>query len=164
MLGELRNVNVVTNLYLTRHRWDLSEQEAQQRGLASPIRANKRQLLASLNNQVDVAQHCLTVEAHAGILGFNYDSGRSLRRWKAKPSNEVFTFGRLQPFKLVESLDPALYLPSFGCLIAESLNESFSRCKLLLLRCSCGLCGSKALFSLHNELGKPAHIFNSSSV
>jgi hypothetical protein len=86
MLCELRNVEVVANLYLTRHRWDLPKQKAQQRGLASPIRANERQLLASLNDQVDVAQHGLTIKAHAGILGFDYNSGRSLGWRKTKPS------------------------------------------------------------------------------
>ena len=101
MLCELGDVDVVTNLNLTGHRWDLSQQQAQQRGLASTIRSNQRQLLAAFNYQVDVAQHCLTVKAHAGILCFDNDAGRSLGWRKAKPSHQVFTFRRLQPFQLL---------------------------------------------------------------
>jgi hypothetical protein len=164
MLSELGHVDVCADFHRPCHWLEPAEQQVQQRCFASTVWPDERQLLASLDHKVDVAQHGDAVEANRGVLDLHDDSSRSLRLRECEFRFEFRWSRNLNALKLLEGLDPTLHLASLGRFVSEPLNKPLGVINLSLLTSGGGSGTRQPVFSLDYELSEAAHVLSRNTV
>ena len=139
----------------------LTQQEADQRGLARAVRADQRHLAAPLDDQVDAREdRAVVVVAGDDTRQLGHHPGRALRLGEGEAGHQLLAVGRLDPLDAVQGLEPALHLTGLGGLVAEALHEPLDVGDLAGLAAGGRLELGDPLLPGHDELGEPADVLD----
>ena len=148
-----------------RHRLELAEEHPQQRRLARAVRTDQRQLLTTLDDQVDVGQDRRRRRSRPSRprprrRPATTAAARGTRSGPRAPCGRAASMS----LELLQRLDAALHLAGLGRLVAEPLDEPFGLGDLRLLGGGGRLGRREALLALDDELGEPADVLDGPAV
>ena len=163
MLREVRHAHIHAQVPRAALESKDSRQDLEQRGLARTVGSDERDLLASLEGQVQpVVDAVLAIALDDPREADDHASAaRGLREAELDGLGASGRHG--DALEALERLDAALDLACLAGLIAEAFDEALGLRHLALLRCSCALELSDPFIALLDEVGVVAHVLGQRS-
>ncbi len=138
VLREVRDVDVVAELALSAVGLERTGEHLEQRGLAGAVGPDERDLVASVQREVEILVHDVVVVG----LRHAFESDDELtgaRRLREPELDHLARLGQHDPLDLLELLHAVLGLLGLGVLVPEAFDERLHVRDLLLLRLVRGL-------------------------
>ena len=164
VLAEPGQVDVGAPLDGAGQRLQLAGQQAQQGGLAGPVRAHEGQLATPLDHQVDAVEHDLAVVAGVGTVQLGHHPAGAPRLGEGEADLQLLAGRHRHRLELLERLDAALDLPGLGRLVAEAVDERLDVGDPAGLAGGGGLGAGDAVLALDDELGEAADVLDGRAV